>query len=143
MKKKLCVMIAVVVSVLFVLFGCAAGSKTYNVDLEGNMTTGYSWQYTMSKDGIVKEKSNEYVQDEVEKQKEGEPPLVGMGGMFKFVFEGVSEGEVELDFKYSQEWDETTEPAGTAKIVLSVDKNGNVKEVSKVVKTATDGNTED
>ncbi|MEG0251985.1 MAG: protease inhibitor I42 family protein, partial [Christensenellaceae bacterium] len=90
-------------------------------------------QYSMSKDGIVKEVSKDYIQDEVKEQKEGEPPLVGMGGKYTFVFEGVSEGEVELNFIYTQEWDKETEPASTAKIVLSVDKNGMVTETRKEI----------
>ncbi|MEG0693732.1 MAG: protease inhibitor I42 family protein [Christensenellaceae bacterium] len=133
MKKKISVITALAITFLFLMIGCAQGSKNYTVELDGNATTGYSWQYSMSKDGIVKEVSKDYIQDEVKEQKEGEPPLVGMGGKYTFVFEGVSEGEVELNFIYTQEWDKETEPASTAKIVLSVDKNGMVTETRKEI----------
>ena len=74
--------------------------NTVSIELEGNPTTGYTWVYTMSPEGIVREISNKYVPDK------NDGNLVGSGGKFIFTFEAVREGEAELVFSYLRTWEE-------------------------------------
>lgn len=106
---------------LLALTACAGEkkSKQFEISLEGNPTTGYAWTYTMDPEGIVKEVKNDYTSSTKDKD------VVGAGGTFLFVFEGVSAGEVKLTFEYKRSWE--TEPAiQTAEYVLAVDAEGYV-----------------
>ncbi|MDR1802721.1 MAG: protease inhibitor I42 family protein [Treponema sp.] len=64
------------------------------VELKGNPSTGYSWAYTMSPEGVVREVSNDFIQDNAGKR------LIGSGGKFVFTFEAVTAGEAEIIFSY-------------------------------------------
>lgn len=123
--KKLVLAIVVIFAVA-VLFGCSNGAKSgssvYKVELEGNPTTGYTWQYKMNPEGIVKEVKNEYVED----KQSGD--AVGVGGKYVFEFEGVKAGEVTLEFRYARSW-EDEEPSDQKTIVLKVDDKLNVEAV--------------
>jgi len=125
MKKLFMAATAVLCAVL--LTACASGQKQYTVKLPGNATTGYSWQYTMEPEGIVKEVGNDYVQDEAE---EG---MTGVPGEFIFVFEGAAPGKVELKFICSQPWDGGETSGDSAVYSLTVDNNLNITENSYAV----------
>ena len=73
---------------------------TAAIELEGNPTTGYSWVYAMSPEGIVREVSNEYIAANTVGH------VAGSGGKFIFTFEAVAEGETELTFSYLRPWEE-------------------------------------
>lgn len=125
MKKLLIVVLAVAI-ILSVFAGCAKkdDSNMLTIELEGNPTTGFNWIYEMDREGIVREVSNEFVQDEA---KDGE---VGVGGKFVFTFEGVGEGTVNIDFVCVREWEDK---AAEQEIIyaVTVDKDGKIVE-SKV-----------
>lgn len=99
----------------------ASGSKEATITLEGNPTTGYSWAYAVSPEGVVEEVSNNYEQDPTSAS-----DMVGVGGTFTYVFKGLAEGEAQVTFTYSQSWDTSTEPAETVVYLLKVDKDLNV-----------------
>ena len=50
------------------------GQKTGQISLEGNPTTGCSWEYSIKTNGIIKEDSNEYKPENTR--------LVGSGGIY-------------------------------------------------------------
>jgi inhibitor of cysteine peptidase len=95
----------------------AAGIR---IELEGNPTTGYSWTYTAGTEGIVKEISADYI------KKETAPGIVGSGGMFVFLFEGLAPGETELRFVYSRPWD-AANPAREAIYLVRVDADRKIR----------------
>ena len=102
--------------------GCAGmnGQKTATVELEGNPTTGYTWVYTMSPEGILRELSNEYVPD-----KAGSG-IVGSGGKFIFTFEAISPGETELVFSYLRPWELAVPAINTVIYKAVVDDKNNL-----------------
>lgn len=73
------------------------GQKTAEISLEGNSTTGCSWEYGMKTEGIIKEDSNEY--------KPEDTGLDGSGGTYTWKFSALKEGTTEITFKYSQPWE--------------------------------------
>lgn len=93
-------------------------SKTYSLQLNSNPSTGYSWSYSVDKEGIIKESKNEYVSDENSKS------LLGVGGKQNYTFEGVKEGDVTITFKYARSNDDTD---ATTKVVnLHVNADGSI-----------------
>ena len=124
MKKSLILLVAVALCVAM-LFGCAQETqKEYTIELEGNPTTGYTWEYTVEPDGILKEVSGEYVADETDEN------TAGAGGKYVYVLDGVKEGEATLEFSYVRDWEEEEEPE-TRVFVLTVDADGNITGTEK------------
>lgn len=122
MKSMCCFLLLILCLGLFV--GCGSqddnGSKVFEVRLEGNPTTGYEWTYIMDKDGIVKEDSFEYVQNQADENG------VGTGGIYIFQFSGVAEGDVALTFEYARQWED--EPQQTVVYELHVDASGYISQ---------------
>ena len=89
-------------AVLCVTFfsGCLGVQEKVVIELQGNPTTGYSWEYTMSPENVIREVSNEYIADKTETN------VVGSGGKFVFTFEAVTQGETTLVFSYRRPWED-------------------------------------
>jgi len=118
MKKQLIIM-ALLTSIVGLLVGCTGGSAQNDdthanpaqnpraavVELEGNMTTGYTWIVDgIVPDGVVKEVGSDYVTDEAPEN------MVGVGGTFMFTFESIAPGEAEVTFLYLREWEDEEYP---------------------------------
>lgn len=97
----------------------------------GNPTTGYDWSYTLSQDGILSEVSNQYVPSETEME------LVGAGGIYTWIFEAVSPGDVTVTFTYVQPWSNEA-PAETLAFSFHVDDDKKVTLNGAVVPVALD-----
>lgn len=86
---------------------------TATIELEGNVTTGYTWTVSQEPDAaVVKVVSNEYVAPE------GGAP--GAGGHQKVVLEGVSAGTTTLEMIYAREFEKDQPPAETATFPITV-----------------------
>lgn len=71
------------------------------LQMAANATTGYSWTYTLSAEGMLEEVGNQYIPDEAT------DGAVGVGGTQEFSFmpsQGATAGTVTLTFTYSQPW---------------------------------------
>lgn len=87
---------------------------TYEVTLEGNGTTGYTWSYTMSEEGIVKETSNTSIS-------EGTEGMVGAPSNYIWDFEALKAGTVTLTYDYARSWE--GQSIKTVTYTLTVDSN--------------------
>ena len=96
------------------------GQNTAAIELEGNPTTGYTWVYTMSPEGIAREVSNKYIPNKTNKAR------AGSGGKFVFIFEAITAGEAELAFSYLRVWEEDTPPLRTVIYKVIVDDKNNL-----------------
>jgi predicted secreted protein len=90
-----------------------AGPQTFTVELAGNPTTGYSWTWTASPEGAVREISSDYRRDS------GAEGRVGAGGTFVFTFEKLLPGAVTLSFAYARPWEQGAAPAETAEFTVT------------------------
>jgi len=86
------------------------------ITLDSNPSTGYSWQLSTMKRGIL--------------QQQGEPqytppaqPLPGAGGQHTFQFAAVGAGHTTLTLVYKQPFDRKAAPAETFSIQVTVDAN--------------------
>jgi len=121
--KKLFVFIYLIVFCTLGTSACASFDKQAVISLDGNPTTGYSWTYRQTKEGIVQEVSNEY--------KTEESALVGSGGTFIFIFEGINQGETELIFEYLRPWEKDIKPIETKTYIFEVDADKNISFTEK------------
>lgn len=96
--------------------------KNYTINLRGNATTGYTWSYSVDKEGIIKEEVNKYTPDKAE---EG---VVGTGGVQTYSFKSVKEGDVTITFKYAKSWEDNS-TIETKTVKLHVDADGNISKV--------------
>jgi len=92
--------------------------KTAQIKLESNPSTGYQWSYIGMQKSVLVEDSKIYV---TAAEQEGK---IGSGGTDIWIFRGLQEGPVILEFKYRYPW---TGPAIKTKFFkLTVDKELNV-----------------
>lgn len=93
--------------------------NTASISFDANATTGFSWDYVLDEEGIVEEKSSEYV------SKNHPKGMVGYGGRQQYTFKGVREGSTTATFIYRRPWDESS-TVHTVRVDLTVDNAGNV-----------------
>ncbi len=93
--------------------------NTASISFDANATTGFSWEYVLDEEGIVEEKSSEYV------SKNHPEGMVGYGGRQLYTFKGVREGSTTATFVYRRPWDESS-TVHTVRVDLMVDNAGNV-----------------
>jgi len=86
---------------------------TLIVELEGNPTTGFTWEVA-SVDASILKQEGDY---EFEADKPGVP---GSGGTFTFTFGAEGAGQTELQMVYHQAWDEETPPSKTFEVTVMV-----------------------
>lgn len=95
MKRKLAIVLAALM-LCAIVSGCDNSAKTVNVELEENVTTGYSWTYTNDNEAVLKNVKDEAVAANSE--------LSGAPGKHQWTFEAVGDGEAILTFVYAQSW---------------------------------------
>jgi inhibitor of cysteine peptidase len=85
---------------------------TMEVVLEGNPTTGFTWE-TEAVDAAI---LNQLGEPEFESDSE----LVGSGGTFTFRFEAVASGQTVLTLVYHRPWETAVPPASTFEVTVIV-----------------------
>jgi inhibitor of cysteine peptidase len=94
-----------------------APGETFQVILEGNITTGYGWTAVKVPAGLVQVGEVQYVNPEV---KPGDRPMPGRGGRFVFTFKAKSVSHGALSFAYARPWEKDVPPAKTAELKFIV-----------------------
>lgn len=117
MKKAIAIML------VFSLVLCAAAAmaetvadeKSFVITLTANPTTGYTWQYVLSEEGIVTVEEdflNSADMDKLAGIKSAEALLSGAGGFSVFTVKGVKPGNVLIALEYAQSWENDDVEAG-------------------------------
>ena len=88
-----------------------------------NPTTGYTWAYEASAEGILVPEKDAFVAADA--AKDGEM-ITGAGGYHVWVFNGAAEGDVTLTFRYARSWEEGVKPEATVTYTCHVDSALNV-----------------
>ena len=76
--------------------------ETFTISLEGNPTTGYSWEVSGIDPALV-----ELVG---EPDYKSDSSLIGAGGMFTFTFKAVAAGSAPISLVYHKPWEEDVLP---------------------------------
>jgi predicted secreted protein len=118
MKK--CITVIGVLCLSISIIGCSSSYAVNfgTVELVGNPTTGFVWEYEIANPGIIEEVSNEFIaggrgDDDID--------IAGAGGIYNFTFKGVAQGETLVTFKYHRPWEEDVPPEETVTFIAVVD----------------------
>ncbi len=91
----------------------AVGERA-TIELDGNVTTGYSWTISTQPDpAVVRVVSDEYVGP-------GEGAPTGQGGQQRVVLEGVATGTTTMTMSYARPWETDVPPTETATFDITV-----------------------
>ena len=120
MKKGFIVIGVLCLTVTVVACSTSLAGTKATIELEGNPTTGYVWEAEIANPGIIEEVSNEYI---TAGQDDNDVEVVGAGGVFRFTFKGITQGETEITFNYQRPWEEDTPPEETITYIAVVDSN--------------------
>lgn len=81
-------------------------------ELNGNPTTGYTWQYKAENPEIVK-----ITEEIVSENKDG---MVGTPSKFKYKIEGIKAGSTQILFTYQRSWEKDIPPAQSDTLTVNV-----------------------
>lgn len=79
--------------------------KIVSITLDENITTGYSWHYSIENNDLLKLDSENSQGPETNSQNNSKPNLVGAGSQHTWNFKGVKQGTTKISFNYYQSWE--------------------------------------
>ena len=85
--------------------------KRFQIELESNLSTGYSWQLAQAPGDQLTLVDDDYV---------GQGSQPGAAGVQRFEFQGAAAGSTTLTFNYLRPWEQGTAPAKTATFPVTV-----------------------
>ena len=88
-------------------------NDTFEVSLNSNPTTGYSWKWINENSELVEKVSADYIPTEVEQA------IIGSGGTEIWKFKGIKIGIDTLTLEYCRPW-ETNSTVETKKIIVKI-----------------------
>jgi predicted secreted protein len=88
---------------------------SFCVVLEENPSTGFTWEYTQSPEGVV-----EFIDSRAFEGEDADPKMVGAPVMRAWKFEARKEGEVTLTYIYHRPWETDVEPLETVEYRIHV-----------------------
>ena len=74
--------------------------ETFDISLESNPTTGYEWDVKECDYSVLELVNTDYITAENQT-----PPVVGAGGLQKWTFMGIKDGETALKLVYWRSWE--------------------------------------
>ena len=92
-------------------FDIEVGDKI-KAKLCANPTTGYSWDYVLPDESVMKFESHEYMGPDTD--------LVGASGTDVWIFKAVKAGEAVIKMEYSRPWENGTETERTYTMDVTV-----------------------
>lgn len=107
-------LVALMIAVISLL---GLNESTVTVELYANPASGYSWEYSYDKTGILTLSENSYIPDSSD-------ILSGGGGTHNFKFRAVANGTVNITFKYVNNADGSV--ASEYVYTYDVDYRGNI-----------------
>ncbi len=82
------------------------------VTLDGNITTGYTWENTLPDAAVLKQNG--------EAEFKAESDKIGAGGKITLKFDAVSAGQVNLKLVYHRPWEKDVQPINTYEVTVVV-----------------------
>jgi inhibitor of cysteine peptidase len=90
---------------------CLETGDTLSLHLEGNPTTGFTWEITSKDDDCLQKAEQSYMSSST---------LCGSGGMFSFTFRAASGGTSNLHLVYVRPWEKETLPPKTFEVTVTI-----------------------
>jgi len=85
--------------------------QTLAISLEGNPTTGYTWEAAELDEGVLEQGETEY---------KASSKAIGAGGTETLQFKAIRAGEVALQLVYHRPWEKDVKPAKTYTLKVTV-----------------------
>lgn len=79
--------------------------KVVSITLDENITTGYSWHFSIENNDLIKLDSENSQGSETNSQNNSQPNIVGAGSKHTWNFKGVKQGTTKIFFKYYRSWE--------------------------------------
>ncbi|OMD36959.1 hypothetical protein BSK56_31780 [Paenibacillus borealis] len=95
-----------------------AAGETFEITLEENASTGYSWSYAADGDTL------ELIAEKSKYPEQTDPPMVGVASQKTWTFKATKAGTYTLKFTYTQAWEKDQKPAQTVNYTIQVNKQG-------------------
>ena len=95
--------------------------KLVSITLDENITTGYSWHYSIENNDLIKLDSENSQGLETNSQNSSKPNIVGAGSKHIWNFIGVKPGTTKISFKYYRSWE--TEKSAIKTVEYSIKIN--------------------
>ncbi len=77
--------------------------EEFQVILEENITTGYSWSYVISDESGIEAIEEKMLEEDIEEDIE-EEEVLGAGGNKLWTFKALKNGSYQIEFTYRQSW---------------------------------------
>ena len=86
--------------------------ETFTISLEGNPTTGYSWEVSGIDPAVVEQVG--------EPDYKSDSSLIGSGGMSTFTFKAVASGSAPVMLVYHRSWEKDVAPMYEYEVMVNV-----------------------
>jgi len=94
--------------------------KIVSITLDENITTGYSWHYSIENTDLIKLDSKNSQGSEANSQTKSKPNLVGAGSQHIWNFKGIKQGTTKIFFKYYQSWEGEKSATKTSEYTIKI-----------------------
>lgn len=94
--------------------------KTVSITLDENVSTGYSWHYSIENSDLIKLDSESTSDSGTADTKDSKPGMVGAGSKHTWNFKGVKQGTTKIIFKYYRSWEGEKADAKTAEYIIKI-----------------------
>ena len=93
------------------------------ITLDENVTTGYSWHYSIENNDLIKLDSENSQGSETNSQNSSKPDIVGAGSKHTWNFIGVKTGATKISFKYYQSWETEKSAIKTVEYTIKINES--------------------
>ena len=94
--------------------------KIVSITLDENISTGYSWHYSIENIDLIRLDSENSQGSEVNSQNNSEPILVGAGSQHTWNFKGMKQGTTKISYRYYQSWKGEKSATKTAEYAIKI-----------------------
>ena len=92
----------------------------FEIELEGNPTTGYTWEVEPYDSSVIKATG--------EPEYQAETQAIGAGGLYTFRFQTLTDGQATLKFIYHRTFEKDVPPIRTFEVKIVVGTMGQILE---------------
>ncbi len=94
--------------------------KIVSITLDENITTGYSWHYSIENNDLIRLDSENSQGSETNSQNNSKPNLVGAGSQHTWNFKGMKQGTTKISFKYYRSWEGEKSATKTGEYTIKI-----------------------
>ncbi len=94
--------------------------KIVSITLDENITTGYSWHYSIENNDLIKFDSDNTQDSETNSTNDSKTVIAGAGSKHTWNFKGVKQGTTKITFNYYRSWKTDKSSVKTAEYTIKI-----------------------